>query len=73
MQPTLRKSLGFPIKTPGLDHGQTSRESTNSRNIQGCQAQGELESEIVSIVTETEQSFKTEWTLSEGEWMKRGR
>lgn len=73
MQSTLRKSSGFPIKTPGLDHGQTSRESTNGRNNQGCQAQNELGSEIVSIVTETEQSFKTEWTLSESEWMKRGR
>ncbi|UPL01787.1 hypothetical protein LCI18_012721 [Fusarium solani-melongenae] len=73
MQPTLRKSSGFPIKTSGLDHGQTSRESTNGRNNQGCQAENELGSEIASIVTETEQSFKTEWTLSESEWMKRGR
>ncbi|EEU42009.1 uncharacterized protein NECHADRAFT_51108 [Fusarium vanettenii 77-13-4] len=73
MQPTLRKPSGFPIKTPGLDHDHTQRESTNGRSNQGCQAQSELGSEIVSIVTETEQSFKTEWTLSEGEWMKRGR
>ncbi|RSL76913.1 hypothetical protein BHE90_012353 [Fusarium euwallaceae] len=73
VQPTLRKSSGFPIKTPAPAQGQTSREPTNGRNNQGCDAEIEIASEIVSIVTETEQSFQTEWTLSESEWMKRGR
>lgn len=70
LQLSLRKSSGFPIKTPGLDQSQ-ARELTDGRNNQGCKSQGGPE--IGSITAEAEQSFKTEWTLSEGEWMKRGR
>ncbi|KAF4980826.1 hypothetical protein FZEAL_3256 [Fusarium zealandicum] len=68
-----QESLAVSLKHVDLSPRRASDTPLEGLDNKGRQVRNESAPKVVSMVEETEMSFKAGWTLSEGEWMKRVR